>query len=169
MDSDEPYLRPCKQLPSPTNDRQIPHSPMGQHLGMQSTHVQIDQNSRESSQEPSTTLEDNEEDLLQSDTDSGLEIAEHAICETNQKRMTRLLKGKDKEWESRAKRKGPLRLLDLPLDVLKIVLKEVCLPHLHIEHTAKPIKGHPHKRSSKLRESELCSSFHSDAHDIQQI
>lgn len=38
----------------------------------------------------------------------------------------RLLKGKEKEWAAVvANKKGPLRLLDLPMDVLKEIVKEV--------------------------------------------
>lgn len=38
----------------------------------------------------------------------------------------RLLKGKEKEWAAVVEnKKGPLRLLDLPMDVLKEIVKEV--------------------------------------------
>lgn len=40
--------------------------------------------------------------------------------------LARLLKGKDREWPAVfANKKGPLRLLDLPIDVLKEIVKEV--------------------------------------------
>ncbi|TKA61921.1 hypothetical protein B0A49_09337 [Cryomyces minteri] len=39
--------------------------------------------------------------------------------------MSRLLKGKDKEWAAVVEKKGPLQLLDLPVDVLKEIIKEV--------------------------------------------
>ncbi|KAK5248181.1 hypothetical protein LTR16_006547, partial [Cryomyces antarcticus] len=39
--------------------------------------------------------------------------------------MSRLLKGKDKEWAAVVEKKRPLQLLDLPVDVLKEIIKEV--------------------------------------------
>lgn len=40
--------------------------------------------------------------------------------------LARLLKGKESEWAAViAKKKGSLRLLDLPMDVLKEIVKEV--------------------------------------------
>lgn len=50
--------------------------------------------------------------------------------ETNAQRhrikLAKLLKGKEEEWAAVAKRKsGPLKLLDLPLDILKEIIKEV--------------------------------------------
>lgn len=41
-------------------------------------------------------------------------------------KISNLLKDKEKEWTAVAERKGPLRLLDLPMDVLKEIVKEVC-------------------------------------------
>lgn len=38
---------------------------------------------------------------------------------------SRCLKGKEKEWTLPVRRKGPLRLLDLPVDILKMIIKEV--------------------------------------------
>jgi hypothetical protein len=40
-------------------------------------------------------------------------------------KISNLLKGKEQEWAAVAERKGPLRLLDLPMDVLKEIVKEV--------------------------------------------
>jgi hypothetical protein len=42
-------------------------------------------------------------------------------------KISNLLKDKEKEWTTVAEKKGPLRLLDLPMDVLKEIVKEVCL------------------------------------------
>ena len=39
--------------------------------------------------------------------------------------MMRPSKGKEKDWAPVAQRKRPLRLLDLPMDVLKDIMKEV--------------------------------------------
>lgn len=40
-------------------------------------------------------------------------------------KISNLLKDKEREWTAVAERKGPLRLLDLPMDVLKEIVKEV--------------------------------------------
>lgn len=40
-------------------------------------------------------------------------------------KISNLLKDKEKEWTAVAEKKGPLRLLDLPMDVLKEIVKEV--------------------------------------------
>lgn len=41
-------------------------------------------------------------------------------------RLVKLLKGKEREWAAVVEKKnGPLRLLDLPMDVLKEIVKEV--------------------------------------------
>lgn len=41
------------------------------------------------------------------------------------KKLSKLLKGKEEEWTAVAQKKGPLQLLDLPVDVLKEIVKEV--------------------------------------------
>jgi hypothetical protein len=41
------------------------------------------------------------------------------------KKLSKLLKGKEDEWTAVAQKKGPLQLLDLPMDVLKEIVKEV--------------------------------------------
>lgn len=43
------------------------------------------------------------------------------------KKLSKFLKGKEKEWMAVAQRKGPLKLLDLPMDILKEIVKEVSL------------------------------------------
>jgi hypothetical protein len=43
------------------------------------------------------------------------------------KKLSKLLKGKEEEWAAVARKKGPLKLLDLPMDILKEIVKEVCL------------------------------------------
>ena len=40
-------------------------------------------------------------------------------------RMMQLLKGKEKDWTPVAQRARPLQLLDLPMDILKDIMKEV--------------------------------------------
>ncbi len=39
--------------------------------------------------------------------------------------LSSLLKDKEQEWTAVMEKKGPLRLLDLPMDVLKEIVKEV--------------------------------------------
>ena len=41
------------------------------------------------------------------------------------RRISELLKGKEKEWTAVTRKVGPLRLLDLPLDLLREILREV--------------------------------------------
>jgi hypothetical protein len=41
--------------------------------------------------------------------------------------LSRLLHGKEEEWAAVTRRDGPLRLLDLPMDILKEIVKEACL------------------------------------------
>lgn len=43
-------------------------------------------------------------------------------------KISSLLKDKEQEWASVVEKKGPLRLLDLPMDVLKEIVKEVTSP-----------------------------------------
>lgn len=40
-------------------------------------------------------------------------------------RISNLLKDKEQEWTAVVEKKGPLQLLDLPMDVLKEIVKEV--------------------------------------------
>ena len=40
-------------------------------------------------------------------------------------KMMQLLKGKEKDWTPVARRERPLQLLDLPMDILKDIMKEV--------------------------------------------
>jgi hypothetical protein len=50
------------------------------------------------------------------------------------KKLSKLLKGKEDEWTAVAQKKGPLQLLDLPMDILKEIVKEVwqfCLYRLY--------------------------------------
>ncbi|KAI9810824.1 MAG: hypothetical protein M1827_006031 [Pycnora praestabilis] len=54
--------------------------------------------------------------------------------------ISKFLKGKEKEWNAVAEKKGPLQLLDLPVDVLKEIIKEVThtndLTALALTHSA---------------------------------
>jgi hypothetical protein len=40
-------------------------------------------------------------------------------------KISNLLKDKEQEWTAVMEKKGPLQLLDLPMDVLKEIVKEV--------------------------------------------
>ncbi len=51
-------------------------------------------------------------------------------------RISSLLKDKEQEWTAVVERKGPLRLLDLPMDVLKEIVKEVRI--LRSDHRSAP-------------------------------
>jgi hypothetical protein len=42
------------------------------------------------------------------------------------KKISKLLEGREEEWTAVAQKAGPLRLLDLPIDILKEIVKEVC-------------------------------------------
>lgn len=44
------------------------------------------------------------------------------------KKLSKLLKDKEREWTAVYERDGPLRLLDLPMDILKEIVKEVSPP-----------------------------------------
>ena len=140
MDTDEPHLRPCKQLPSPTNDRQGSFMPMGQHLGIQSSsqgHVDHESPSN-------IDLEDTEDEDLDFGEESSKDDFEHVDQESSEAKVARLLKGKDRDWAAAAHRKRPLQLLDLPLDILKIILREVGLVFcMRIEKCSKPFHRSP--------------------------
>jgi hypothetical protein len=41
--------------------------------------------------------------------------------------ISRLLKGKEQEWDAIRSKTGPLHLLDLPVDILRLIVKEVSL------------------------------------------
>ncbi|RDW74036.1 hypothetical protein BP5796_07478 [Coleophoma crateriformis] len=63
-------------------------------------------------------------------------------------KISSLLKDKEKEWTAVAEKKGPLRLLDLPMDVLKEIVKEVThtndLTALALTHSALHNLAIPH-------------------------
>ena len=124
MDTDEFYLRPCKQLPSPTNDRQAPQIPMGQHLGAQSwSQSHLDQASREST--PSIGYDDADDEASEFEPGLSVDAAQYTIPESPEEIAARHLKDKEKEVGMVTPKQGPLRLLDLPVDILKLIFKEV--------------------------------------------
>ena len=44
---------------------------------------------------------------------------------TPAEKMAQLLNGKEKEWAATAEKRGSLQLLDLPVDILREIIKEV--------------------------------------------
>ena len=124
MDSDEPHLVRCKQLPSPISDRQTSNPSMGQHLGIQSFPGQVEQGSRESSLGPSSISEDGHDNHFQLDLETAMAGSRDRMTETTTVKVAKILKGKEKDW-ALAAQKPSLKLLDLPLDILKIVFKAV--------------------------------------------
>lgn len=75
----------------------------------------------------STTLNDS---LPDRSRDSEKEVGEGSASGESghvsaSEKISKLLNGKDKEWAAVAEKKGPLQLLDLPLDILKEIMKQV--------------------------------------------
>ena len=74
-------------------------------------------------------------DLKLSDPGSGHQMATSEFATAPEKtqkagvdvrtKISNLLKDKEQEWTAVVKKQGPLQLLDLPLDVLKEIVKEV--------------------------------------------
>jgi hypothetical protein len=79
-------------------------------------------------------------DLKSSDPGAGHQMATSESATPSEKgqktgvdvrtKISNLLKDKEQEWTAVVKKKGPLQLLDLPLDVLKEIVKEVSLRFL---------------------------------------
>ncbi|KAI0596975.1 hypothetical protein F4775DRAFT_561883 [Biscogniauxia sp. FL1348] len=46
-------------------------------------------------------------------------------CDPSMPTISRLLKGKSHEWEAIRSKTGPLNLLDLPVDILRLIVKEI--------------------------------------------
>ena len=73
-------------------------------------------------------------------------------------KLSQLLGDKDKEWTATVEKQRPLRLLDLPVDVLKEIIKEVRFIHdLLLDHVLINI-GHTYERSNFSRPDPLCST-----------
>ena len=109
MEPDEPVLTPCKLLSSSKSGHET---------------VQIPQD-----QLPTGVSNGYRESLQDADGEAG---APPVVGNCNEKmatevRIGKLLKGKEKEWSAAVKKDGPLKLLDLPLDVLKDILNKVGL------------------------------------------
>jgi hypothetical protein len=50
-----------------------------------------------------------------------------SACEQSRSAVSKFLKGKEEEWKAVSERKGPLTLLELPVDILRLIVKEVRL------------------------------------------
>ena len=68
--------------------------------------------------------EDGQDNQYQVDLETAIAGSEDKMTETTKLKVANLLKGKEKDW-ALAAQKPSLKLLDLPLDILKIVFKEV--------------------------------------------
>lgn len=68
------------------------------------------------------------------DTSSSNSVTARDQAQSN---VSQYLKNKGQEWNMASERKGPLTLLDLPVDILRLIIKEVCLalnPQRHHRH-----------------------------------
>lgn len=61
----------------------------------------------------------------ESTLDPMAEQGDAPLEEKIRKRIHKILDGKEEEWTAVATKKGPLRLLDLPMDILKEIFKQV--------------------------------------------
>ena len=93
-------------------------------------------------------------------------IGEHESATVKDK-VAKLLKGKEREWEAVVKKDRPLQLLDLPVDVLKEIIKEVSMA----SKDATPLiiltfaTGYAHQRphfsgAHSLRLTQSCYTLH---------
>ena len=99
---------------------------MGQNLGLHmSSQGQFDQAIFHASQEAATGHEDTEDETDQCDQASEEDLSERSIMEASADSMAKSLRSKEKEWTTPARKEDPLRLLDLPLDLLKLILNQV--------------------------------------------
>ena len=75
----------------------------------------------------STTPKPPDSTIVQSQPPSAQSSSERAERTGSDARtkISNLLKDKEQEWAAVVDKKGPLRLLDLPMDVLKEIVKEV--------------------------------------------
>lgn len=109
MESAESLLGSHKSLPPPFKDHDAPQNRMSPHLGgPSSTHGEM-------AQGISMPAKEIEESYVAQD--DGVVIQDDKIAKP--------FKGKETDSAEPARKKGPLELLDLPLDILKDIFKEV--------------------------------------------
>lgn len=109
MESEESLLRPCKSLPPPFKDLDALQNRTSPHLG-------------------NTSFTQGE--MGQGNSSPGMEIDGSYMTEEDgvileEGKLSRPYKGKEKELATTVRMGGPLQLLDLPLDILKDIFKEV--------------------------------------------
>ena len=109
METEEFLLRPCKMLPPPFKDHDALQNRTSPHLG---------------------SLSSTQGEMGQGTSGPGKEIDGSYMTEEDgvtleEDKMSRLHKGKEKELATTVRKEGPLQLLDLPLDILKDIFKEV--------------------------------------------
>lgn len=109
MNSEESLLRPCKSLPPLFKDHDAPQNRTSPHLG---------------------SVSSTQGEMGQGNSSPGKEIDGSYMTEEDgvileEDKMSRPHKGKEKDLATTVRKRGPLRLLDLPLDILKDIFKEV--------------------------------------------
>ena len=109
MESEESLLRPCKSLPSPFKDHETLQNRTSPHLGG------VSSTQGEMGHGVGTPAKEIEESYM----------AQENGEVTQEDKMSRLNKGKEKESAATIRKEGPLQLLDLPLEILKDIFKEV--------------------------------------------
>ena len=108
MESEESLLRPCKSLPPPFKGHDALLNRMSPHMGSVSTQGEMGQGANN----PVKDIE-------------GGSTREDSVVTTQEDKILSHEKGKEGEAGAIVRREGPLNLLDLPLDILKDIFKEV--------------------------------------------
>ena len=109
MEHEESLLKPCKSLPPPFKDHDALQNRISPHPGS------VSSMQGEMGQEVGNPAKETE----------GSYMAQEDGAVAQEYRMSRPHKGKEIESTATVRRKGPLQLLDLPLDILKDIFKEV--------------------------------------------
>ena len=170
--SDLPYLRPCKQLPSPTSDRESIHTPMGQQIGIPSwSQDQIEHEDTHSSVNSCVEEDDLEDEGSEIEQKTSEDVSDPMNTESLEKKATQLAMGEQAVSAMTTSKNEPMRLLDLPLDILKVIFKEVGLRRFGsaLNGRLTIATGIPHHRFGKLRESELDITLVSYSNNLLQI
>ena len=109
MEFEEAFLKPCKSLPHSFEDFDALHNRIGPHLGsVSSTQAEMDQK-----------ISSPAKDIIE----VGSMTEEDGVTRLEDK-VVNHQRGKEREAPATV-RKGPLNLLDLPLDIMKDIFKMV--------------------------------------------
>ena len=109
MDPEESLLRPCKSLPPPLKDHDALQNRTSPHLGsISSTQVEMAPGANASAKDIEGSSVAQEDDKVKQEIELSMPP-----------------KGNETESAATMRKKGPLQLLDLPLDILKDIFKEV--------------------------------------------